>query len=412
MPQTLEMPVSQKTSSRLGPCLCVLVVLAVFIGSGAYFFKPEQKLPINVVRLPMIRETAAVDPVQTLAREAEAIPEQYRQKLRSGSRAARQAKIHEENTARRRELPAAPGLVRFEAGEVSVATSSGYIPVSRLRESDTGDLFTPLDPYDDIKFRQATAGSMGEFFLLHADWFDARLESGRDFSLFLNGECSLFGPPAVAGIINPLLRKDGAQGGADFLRAGKYRDFVEAVAARFKLSPDLIYAIISTESNFNPMAISRSNALGLMQVVPESAGGEAHAFLTGSRGQPDTDVLFAPEQNIRYGAAYLHLLDKRHFVGVQDEVARELCIIAAYNGGPGAVLRVFDVDKDKAVERINSLTYQEVYAKLITCMPRLESRQYVDKVLQAMNALSHLNQTGATAALKGLTFSKSLPTAN
>ncbi len=177
---------------------------------------------------------------------------------------------------------------------------------------------------------------------------------------------------------------DNARANSLALRQTYYREYVENFSRRFSLSPALVYAVMRTESNFNPYAVSASNALGLMQVVPESAGGEAHAFLTGSRGVPDAGLLFSPEENIRYGAAYLHLLLSRHFNGVEDAASRELCAIAAYNGGPGAVLRVFDKDRGAAIAAINALSPGEVYQVLKTSMPTEESRRYVDKVLDAM----------------------------
>ena len=96
---------------------------------------------------------------------------------------------------------------------------------------------------------------------------------------------------------------------------------------------------------------------------------------------PDADLLFNPEHNIKYGTTYLHLLNRRYFGNVLNAASREMCIIAAYNGGPGAVLRVFDQDMETAVAIINNLTPQEVYQSLTTKMPNEESRRYVDVVL-------------------------------
>ncbi len=165
------------------------------------------------------------------------------------------------------------------------------------------------------------------------------------------------------------------------LNAGHYRALVDAYALKYNLSPALVLAIMRTESNFNPFAVSNSGAQGLMQVVPDTAGGEVYTFLNGQAGIPDTGLLFDPEHNIKYGTTYLHLLERRYFGNVLNTAAREMCIIAAYNGGPGAVLRVFDQDMNTAVAIINSLTPEEVYEALTTRMPREESRRYVDVVL-------------------------------
>ena len=163
--------------------------------------------------------------------------------------------------------------------------------------------------------------------------------------------------------------------------AGKYRTLIEQWASTYALSPSLVLAVMHTESNFNPFAVSPSNALGLMQVVPETAGNEVYRFLKGSQGQPSVETLLSPEHNIQYSTTYLHLLARRYFGDVIAARTREMCIVAAYNGGPGAVLRVFDKDREVAVATINSMTADEVYATLTTKMPSAETRRYVEVVL-------------------------------
>ena len=168
-------------------------------------------------------------------------------------------------------------------------------------------------------------------------------------------------------------------------QAGHYQPFVERYAGHYSLQPSLVYAIMRVESGFNPLAVSRANALGLMQVVPETAGNEVNAFLSGKKIAPKPEVLFTPESNIEYGTTYLHLLTTRHFKDVKNPISRELCIIAAYNGGPNAVYRVFNRKRELAVQQINKLTPEQLYAKLLTGLSSPETRDYLPKVLAARN---------------------------
>ena len=170
-------------------------------------------------------------------------------------------------------------------------------------------------------------------------------------------------------------------------KAAQYKEHIENAAKRFGLSPRLIYAIMRTESAFNPFAVSNAGALGLMQVVPDSAGNEVQAYLTGKAGNPTTSMLFDPKSNIEYGSAYLHLLGTRYFSGVVNPTSRELCMIAGYNAGPRAVFRAFNTNSaETALSAINALTPDELFTKLSRYMPAEETRQYVGKVVAAFNA--------------------------
>ncbi|MDR2604390.1 MAG: transglycosylase SLT domain-containing protein [Desulfovibrio sp.] len=192
-----------------------------------------------------------------------------------------------------------------------------------------------------------------------------------------------------ANLMRLLLRGRGLPDFESPSSASRYRGTVGRYAGQYGLNPALIMAVMHTESNFNPSAVSRSRAMGLMQLVPDTAGYEVHRYLTGSPAVPDRDILLSPEHNIRYGAAYLYLLGSRYFNGVHNNLSRQLCVIAAYNGGPNAVLRLFDPEDDEnAVRRINALGPEQLYDQLTTRMPTSESRRYVGLVLARLRGWS------------------------
>jgi soluble lytic murein transglycosylase-like protein len=101
-------------------------------------------------------------------------------------------------------------------------------------------------------------------------------------------------------------------------RTSEYDDVIADHAARHDVSPDLVRAVIQAESGFNPRARSVKGAMGLMQLMPQTAA---------EYGVLDA---FNPLENIRAGVAYLKSLLVRYN---QDESLA----LAAYNAGPGAV---------------------------------------------------------------------------
>lgn len=162
--------------------------------------------------------------------------------------------------------------------------------------------------------------------------------------------------------------------------ASRYRPLVENCARRYGLSPALVFAIIHSESTFSIDLVSHRSAMGLMQLLPTTAGDEIHRFLYGSKGNVTFDELRRPEINIRYGTAYIHILMTRYFGGVRDALSRELCMLAAYNMGPNRLLRYFGRTQEEAVAAVNALSSEELYRVLTTELPVRETRRYVAKV--------------------------------
>jgi len=108
----------------------------------------------------------------------------------------------------------------------------------------------------------------------------------------------------------------------------RYEQIVRGHADNYSLDPALLAAVIYQESKFKAHARSTSGAIGLMQLLPDTAKGIAlHTGGSAFR----VDDLYDPEINVRYGAWYLrHLLRK-----YRDERSA----LAAYNAGQDNVDR-------------------------------------------------------------------------
>jgi len=172
-------------------------------------------------------------------------------------------------------------------------------------------------------------------------------------------------------------------------RALKYAKLVRKYSARTGVSRSLIYAVIKTESAFNPFAVSSAPAYGLMQLVPTSGGREAYRKVKGRDGIPSKEYLFNAEYNIELGSAYLGVLLKdTPFKYVRNPVSREYCAIAAYNTGPSNVYRAFSklngkARQNQALNKINWMRSDEVYNALRKKLPYAETRGYIVKVVSA-----------------------------
>jgi len=170
------------------------------------------------------------------------------------------------------------------------------------------------------------------------------------------------------------------------VRANKFKSSIDDHAERFEIPPRLIYAIIDTESTFNPMARSYVPAYGLMQIVPRFAGRDAYNYLYKKDTIISGEYLYLPGNNIELGTAYFRLLMTHYFKNITNNENRLLCSIAAYNTGTGNVYKSFKGTGGKTdiINRINSMEYNELYAHLKDNLPYKETRNYIEKVTGKM----------------------------
>lgn len=148
----------------------------------------------------------------------------------------------------------------------------------------------------------------------------------------------------------------------------RYKDIVQHAADRYKIDPELIFAVMQQESGGDPDAVSHAGAKGLMQLMDTTAA---------DLGVNDS---FDPIQNIHGGAKYLR--EQLDQFGDVDKA------LAAYNAGPGAVRKHGGIP------------------------PYDETRDYVDRVTRIYNRLKG-QMTDAVAeryrkAAEGLAVGKDL----
>ncbi len=152
--------------------------------------------------------------------------------------------------------------------------------------------------------------------------------------------------------------------GPDFLGKGRYpleyEDTISANAKEFGVDPYLVAAVINTESGFDPKAVSRVGAVGLMQIMPET--GEWIAGKLGKDGFTMQD-LYDPGTNIRFGCWYLGFLKDTFDGNLQ-------LMTAGYNAGHNRVAQWL---ADQTVS--DGQTLQNI--------PFPETEKYVEKIAKA-----------------------------
>ena len=149
-----------------------------------------------------------------------------------------------------------------------------------------------------------------------------------------------------------------------------YRSTVEEYSERYEVDRFLAIAVMKTESNFYEAARSHTGAVGLMQLMPETAAWIAYNL--GEEHQIENmEKLHDPETNIRYGTWYLAELEEE-FNG------NDVLALAAYNAGRGNVHHWIE-------ENGWTQNFSDVEK-----IPYEETRHYVKRVLHCREKYSEL----------------------
>lgn len=177
-----------------------------------------------------------------------------------------------------------------------------------------------------------------------------------------------------------------------FLYPFPYRSTVENYSMRWNVDKFLAVAVMKVESNFQESAHSQSGAVGLMQIMPETASWIAHQL-----GEEPNQIAFdlknlcEPDTNIRYGTWYLAELE--------DEFnGNDVLALAAYNAGRGNVHNWMEQN------------HWNEYFNDVDKIPYAETRDYVKRVLHCKERYSELygtnNLVSSPIALHELRFAR------
>lgn len=273
--------------------------------------------------------------------------------------------------------------IHFDTGKVYVSTISQDDPQGKLREAITQVLLMPPDPKSVDAFGdKAIEASTNPFFLgMILDEKGKNIQSKKEARNFANHLLK-----------SQLQVQTFTKGHAYFVeismapdhmdkREYQYVELVKVAAKKYKVAEGLIYAVMRTESSFNPYAISSAGAYGLMQVMPKTAVADVYKLMKNDAKPPSKQQLFDPETNIDIGTAYLSLVRDRYLRDITEPTNRHFSMISAYNAGSGSVLEVFSKDRVKAAQIISKKSNRQVYQILVTEHPKEEARRYLQKVL-------------------------------
>jgi membrane-bound lytic murein transglycosylase C len=277
------------------------------------------------------------------------------------------------------------GAMDFDQGVIVVETVDPSNPKQRLKEAIVTTLLTPYDAENPEIYSDKAISYSGPALLagqvmdhegqpVRWEWRASRyadhLVNNQVQQLQRDGR-------TVYRVEIPLIANHTE------VRGHQYEHLVRDASRRYSVDESLIYAIMETESHFNPYATSHIPAYGLMQIVPSTAGKDVFQRHKQRNDQPTRSYLFNPANNIDTGTAYITILRDIYLKDIRHPLSKEYAIISGYNGGAGNVMRTFHTDRRQAINVINQLTPQQVYDRLHRNHPSAEARGYIKKVTEA-----------------------------
>ncbi|MFT5662273.1 MAG: membrane-bound lytic murein transglycosylase C [Sulfurimonas sp.] len=175
-------------------------------------------------------------------------------------------------------------------------------------------------------------------------------------------------------------------------RSKIYYETIKKESRRQNIPMPLVFAVIHSESSFNPLAKSHVPAFGLMQIVAHSAGRDAYKYLYNKNRLVSSSYLYNSKNNIKMGTAYLHILYYKYLKYIKNEDSKLYCTIAAYNTGAGNVAWAFTKNNDvkSAAKIINTMNSNAVYNYLIKNLKYDEPKYYLQKVISRMPIYNRL----------------------
>ncbi len=145
-----------------------------------------------------------------------------------------------------------------------------------------------------------------------------------------------------------------------------YREYITEASQEYTVNPYYIAAMIKCESNYDPNAVSQAGAVGLMQMMPETAKEISNRGIVDSKWSPDN--LTDPQTNIMFGTAYIRYLVERY-----HEMNPAL---AAYNAGMGNVDKWLQNDSD--IRGSIEFTETEKYLRSVNRAKEMYEKLYPD----------------------------------
>lgn len=193
-------------------------------------------------------------------------------------------------------------IVDFDAGEILVETLDEQDPQRSLKNALVTTILTPEDPRAVDLFSDKeivlTGDKMPYLYGLVLDQQHKPMRTPAEAEPFAS---YLLEKKSATRVID----QEGTKKTAHYVKvpmvanlavkqADKYRALVHQFAEQYRISPSLVFAVIRTESNFNPYAVSSAPAYGLMQLVPTSGGREAYRKAKGKDISPSKNTCSIP----------------------------------------------------------------------------------------------------------------------
>ncbi|VFS75744.1 Endo-type membrane-bound lytic murein transglycosylase A precursor [Raoultella terrigena] len=169
-------------------------------------------------------------------------------------------------------------------------------------------------------------------------------------------------------------------------RAMQWMPISEKAGAAWGVDPQLVTAIIAIESGGNPTVVSKSGAVGLMQLKPSTSGRDVYQRM-GLARRAVGERAEKPGAQYFDGAAYLSILENGPLAGIKDPQVMRYAVVVSYANGAGALLRTFSSNRQDAIDEINDMDADDFFEHVAKKHPAPQAPRYIWKLQKALDAM-------------------------
>ncbi|CAL4321045.1 Endo-type membrane-bound lytic murein transglycosylase A [Buchnera aphidicola (Thelaxes suberi)] len=165
-----------------------------------------------------------------------------------------------------------------------------------------------------------------------------------------------------------------------------WSDIIHNASKKYMIEEKLINAIVYVKSHGNPVSINTDGEVGLMHVKGNIMGKKVYNSES-KKGTPSLFVLLNPRTNIDIGCKFIQLLQNYDLKGIKNKKSLIYATVLSYTHGSRSLFHLFDLNRIRAIEKINAMSSKEFFQYIETYYPSSKAIKELKNIISIYNEI-------------------------